>query len=116
MGRRKIEIDYKILNGIFRVGGTITMACDILDICHDTLERRIKTQHKMKVSEYREKQLSNTKVRLQQKAIDLALNKDNVTMLVFCLKNLCNWNNNEVDPKDLVNEIKLAYNLEDKKG
>lgn len=91
MARKKIDIDWKTLDGIFSIGGTMTMASSILDISHDTIERRIKEEKGVDFKTYKESKLDKTRVRLQQKAIDMALNKDNVTLLIFCLKNLCSW-------------------------
>lgn len=97
MGRKKIEIDFKLLDNIFAVGGTLTMAANIMDISHDVIEIRIKEKTGLTAGEYREAKLDKTKVRLQQKAIDMALNKNNITMLIFCLKNLCKWTDKLAD-------------------
>lgn len=63
------------------------------------------------MTDYREKRKDSLKTQLKRKAVTMALS-GNVAMLIFCLKNLCNWSDNikEVPTVDEAkNMIKLAY-------
>jgi hypothetical protein len=59
--------------------------------CHFlTIEKFINTHFKERFMEFREKCMEPTRAALVSKAIKMAL-EGNVQMLVFCLKNLCGW-------------------------
>jgi len=90
VGRKKIELDWKLVDNLFSYGATISMVANILEVSHDIIEKRIKEEKDMGPSAYRETKLSKVRVKLIQKAIDQALT-GNTTMLIFCLKNLCGW-------------------------
>jgi hypothetical protein len=60
---------------------------------------------------YREKRKDSLKIQLKNKAVTMALN-GNVSMLIFCLKNLCGWSDNVQpvpEPEEAKNRIRLAY-------
>lgn len=89
----KIEFDEKTwgqLNKLLELKATRKICSDILGVSEDTLKRRIDERYKKSFGEYRDEKLSTTKVKLQQKAIIMALGGDRV-MLIFCLKNICGW-------------------------
>ena len=90
MGRKKIKIDWGKLDAILQFHPTLNMCAGVLEISHDTLQKRIEEEKKCTFGEYREAKTSSIKIKLQQKAITKALSGDN-TMLIFCLKNLCGW-------------------------
>jgi hypothetical protein len=54
------------------------------------LQRAIREATGLTFVEYRDQRAENTKLKLIQKAIQMALG-GNCTMLIFCLKNLCDW-------------------------
>jgi len=63
------------------------------------------------LTEYKEKGKDNIKIALKGKAVNMALS-GNVAMLIFCLKNLCGWQDNVQPvplPDDAKNQIRLAY-------
>jgi len=61
-------------------------------------------------TEYKQKRKEVIKVKLKQKAIKMALEKENATMLIFCLKNLCGWTDNKQDDnQDRSRTITLKY-------
>ena len=61
----------------------------------------------MNFSEYKELRSQGIALKLQQKAIKMALEGNNTTMLIFCLKNIANWSDkNEVIETD--KEIKVV--------
>lgn len=60
---------------------------------------------------YREKRKDSLKIQLKNKAVTMAL-AGNVSMLIFCLKNLCGWSDNVQpvpEPEEAKNRIRLAY-------
>lgn len=63
------------------------------------------------MTEYKEKRKDSLKIQLKRKAVTMALG-GNVSMLIFCLKNLCGWSDNVQavpEPEDAKNRIRLAY-------
>ena len=60
------------------------------DICHNTLVREIERLYSLTFEEYRDEKVDLTRLKLVQKAVKMAL-EGNVTMLIFCLKNMCGW-------------------------
>lgn len=64
------------------------------------------------LTELREKRKDALKIQLKRKAVSMALG-GNVSMLIFCLKNLAGWSDNVQvvpDKEDAKNQIRLAYN------
>jgi hypothetical protein len=63
------------------------------------------------LTELREKRKDSLKIQLKRKAVTMALG-GNVSMLIFCLKNLAGWSDN-VQPvpstEEMKNTIRLAY-------
>lgn len=108
----KIQLDFKILKGLVAHGATKRMCADILDCSEDTVERRVKETFTQTFKEFRESRMSVTKVKLIQKAIDMAMG-GNVTMLIFCLKNLCEWSDRRDVAEISSQSITLSYKLDD---
>src|SRR3990167_9824498 len=99
-------VDWKMLDAILQFAPSRIMCVDILGISLEALSRRCEKEKGMTFSEYKEKKMSHTKLRLQQKAIQKALDGDNV-MLIFCLKNVCGW----LDKVDMESKINLKPQL-----
>lgn len=90
MGRVKLEIDWKVFNSYLELKASKRTCSALLGISETTIEERLREEHNMTFTEYAERMLSPTRNKLVQKALDLALS-GNVTMLIFCLKNMCGW-------------------------
>jgi len=110
MGRKKIELDYKIVDTALYYGATKDQLHHLLErqgiiLDHKTIERRIKADKGMIFSEYREKMKSGLKLKLVQKAVEMAFG-GHATMLIFCLKNLCHW----TDVQTVENDSKVEVN------
>jgi len=86
----KRELDWATLDGILQFGATKGQCSAILKTSEDTIDRRIKQFKKMTFEQYKETKMGLTKMKLQQRAIKMALD-GNAVMLIFCLKNLCGW-------------------------
>lgn len=107
------EMDWDTLNALLQSRPTLQLCADYLE-CSDThIENEIKRVHKMTFSEYRESRMAFVKVKLIQQAIQMAI-KGNVTMLIFCLKNLCGWADkieNKIEEKPTKELIEQAKEL-----
>lgn len=86
----KKELDWRTLDGILQFNATKKMCAEILAVSEDVIERRIRELYNQTFTDYKDAKMGKVKIKLQQKAIELAL-AGNVTMLIFCLKNLCGW-------------------------
>ena len=65
----------------------------------------------MTFTDYQHKKMSGTRLKLVQKAIQMA-DKGNATMLIFCLKNLCKWSDkSEAEITNEKDALTLAYGL-----
>jgi hypothetical protein len=110
------EIDFKVLDALLQFKASKRYCAKYLDVSEDTVERRIKEKTGQTFSGYADEQLDGTRLKLQQKAIQLALKGDR-TMLIFCLKNLCNWSDKvETSLGDNAAPLVLNYSLEGKKA
>lgn len=106
------ELNWEVLDGILQFNATKRQCADILNISEDSIERKIKKKHKKTFSEYRDGKMSKTVIKLQQKAIESAL-QGSYTMNIFCLKNLAGWKDSPgVGEGAETTTINLNYNLE----
>lgn len=87
---RKVEIDWGKLDAILQFKPTLKVCSDIMEVSQDTIEDRIRETHNCTFAEYRDRKMGKVKLKLQQKAIEMALS-GNTTMMIFALKNLCDW-------------------------
>lgn len=111
MQKRK-ELDWATIDGVLQFNATKPQCAKILDVSEDTIDRRIKEKHKQTFQEYKETQMGLTKISLQQKAIQMAL-AGHATMLIFCLKNLCEWKDNPEMVQDSNIQIVVTSNKKD---
>jgi predicted transcriptional regulator len=99
------------LDGLLAYKSSLVVCADILDVSESTIKNHIKQRYGMSFSEYAEKKLSRTKVKLVQKAIEMATS-GNVAMMIFCLKNICKWSDNNNEVTD-ISEIKINIEKDD---
>lgn len=78
------------LDGLLAYKANLTTCEEILGVHQNTIKNHIKARYGITFTEYQDKKLSVTKLRLIQKAIKMAEN-GSATMLIFCLKNICKW-------------------------
>jgi hypothetical protein len=112
MAQPKVEIDWKILDTLLQFKVTLKFCAEYLECSVDAIQRRIKEEKGKTFEEYHASKLGRTAVKLQQKAIEMALTGDR-TMMIFCLKNLAGWAD-KVDHgvDDKAGEcLKLAYSV-----
>ena len=115
MAQPKVEVDWKILDALLQFKVTLNYCADYLGVSNDTIQRRCKEEKGVSFSDYHELKLQRTAVKLQQKAIEMALS-GNTTMMIFSLKNLAKWAD-KIDhgmTEDATNGLRLAYAIDSK--
>lgn len=105
MAQPKVEVDWKILDALLQFKVTLNYCSDYLGVSNDTIQRRCKEEKGMSFSDYHALKLQRTAVKLQQKAIEMAL-AGNATMMIFSLKNLAMWSD-KID-HDVSEDMKAA--------
>ena len=114
MGKKlSIEtFDWSQLDKYLQFKISLKMAAELMECGQTTIKDYIKEKHNMTFTEYSDIKMSKVKVKLVQKALDMALKNNNVTMLIFCLKNICKWaDRQDVDHNVNDNVIKMAYDI-----
>ena len=101
------------LDGLLAYKSSLLVCSDILEVSETTIKKHIKKRYSLTFGEYAEKKLSRTKVKLVQKAMEMANAGDRV-MLIFCLKNINKWAD-KVDDGVVINtqKINLSYKVSD---
>lgn len=110
-GRKPLNLSYKKLEQFMWTNPTLEMTALFFDCGTNTIEVAIKQRYALTFSEFRSKNLMQTRKALVQKAIQMALEKDNIAALIFALKNLAGWSDSvqlTVQPNQTV---QLKYNL-----
>ena len=112
----KCPFSWDKLDGLLAYKSSLTVCADILETTDTTIKNHIKRRYNLTFTEYAERKLSRTKLKLVQKAIEQA-SSGNTTMLIFCLKNICKWSDKQEAALDVANNaIKLAYSLKEDNG
>jgi len=111
----KKQIDWVKLDTILQFYPTKATCCDQLGVSEDVLEKRLRVEKNCTFREYRETKMSGTRVALARKAVKMALD-GNVTMLIFCLKNLCGWTDQHFQNTSQSQQvIQLKYSVDEPK-
>jgi hypothetical protein len=90
MGAPEIPIDLEKLKALMRLKPTLKDTAAFFECSEDTIENRIRQHFNVTFSEFRDKNMVHTRLSLIRKAMAMAEN-GNVAMLIFCLKNMCEW-------------------------
>lgn len=111
----KTPFSWDKLDGLLAYKANLTTCEEILGVHQNTIKNHIKARYGLTFTEYQDKKLSVTKLRLVQKAIKMAEN-GSATMLIFCLKNICKWvdkvENHNIDTSPV--QIEIISNAESK--
>ena len=75
----------------------LVTAAELMECGETTLKNFIKRKFEETYTEYSNRKLSTVRIKLVQKAIQMAMSGNNNVMLIFCLKNICKWSDN-VEP------------------
>ena len=86
----KCPFSWDKLDGLLAYKSSLVVCADILETTDTTIKNHIKRRYNLTFTEYSERKLSRTKLKLVQKAIEQATS-GNTVMLIFCLKNICKW-------------------------
>ena len=86
----KTPFSWEKLDGLLAFKANLTVCEEILGVHQNTIKNHIRARYGITFTEYMDRKLSVTKMRLVQKAIKMAEN-GSATMLIFCLKNICQW-------------------------
>lgn len=99
------------LDGLLAYKTSLVSCGDLLGCHENTVKNHIRKRYDMTFGEYSEKKLSATRVKLVQKALQMAYS-GNATMLIFSLKNLCKWSDkSEAEITNEKDALSLAYKL-----
>lgn len=102
-------------DALLKFGPSLRYCSEYLGITSDGILEHIRRKWNMDFSEYRDWKMDDTRLKLQQVMITKALEGDN-TALIFCLKNLCKWSdNNPIQRVDNTQPIVLNYQLNESK-
>ncbi len=117
MGRIPKSIDWKLLEKLCALRLDLVDCAELMGGHDKTLHVKIKEKYNQTFTEYRNQKLAVTRRSLVTEALNQALRKNNTAMLIFCLKNLCGWENYiaRSDVKEpasrVVQQISLNYSL-----
>lgn len=107
----KTPFSWDKLDGLLAYKSSLVVCADILGTTDTTIKNHIKKRFNKTFTEYADQKLSRTKVKLVQKAIEMA-NSGNATMLIFCLKNINKWQDKHEDINAItVDTKKLVINM-----
>lgn len=113
MGRPKLMTDDKIdqLEKLCRFKPKLIDCAEILNVNPSTIEKWIKKYHKCTFSEYRDKKMAKTRIKVVSKLLE-QVDKGSMAAIIFALKNLCGWSDNPMDYEQTSKkEIILKYNI-----
>lgn len=85
-----VEINDAQLKVIMRLKPTIEDVAAYFECSSRTIARYIESKYSLNFKEFRHQHMVHTRHDLIRKAIEMATG-GNVPMLIFCLKNLCDW-------------------------
>lgn len=90
------------LEALLKLKPTLNDCAGFFKCDRDTISDFIKDEYGYTFDEYRERCMSHTRFALVRQALEQAKG-GNTTMLIFCLKNLCHWSDNNIQPLDASN-------------
>lgn len=107
----KAEIDWEILDTMLRFGPTRQYVADHFGYHPKTIDRLIRDKYDQTFDEYKNRRMDHTRLKLQQKAMQMAFGGDRV-MMIFCLKNICKWQD-KFDVEQTNTDKKIYVNVFD---
>jgi len=114
MGPPTRDFNWEVFYKYLKTKPTLADASEFMstegnNISEDTIARRVREKHDCTYAELREKKMAGVRRALVQKALDMALNGGNATMLIFSLKNLCGWRDIPIEEEDEDIPLKIKF-------
>ena len=111
MASRKLT-DLEKLKQFMRMKPTLEDTAAFFEVSTRTVEQTIRDEFNLTFREFRDQNMVHTRHALIRKALEKALSGDN-TMLIFCLKNMCGWQD-KVEMESIGESVlKLKYAIDD---
>ena len=115
------DLSHESLKAICKLRPSLQDTAAFFNVSEDTILRRCKEYESLTFAELRDKYMAETRLKLVNKAISMALNDKNTAMMIFCLKNLNKWQDKidiEIDGNVSVNNFtswakKMNQQIED---
>lgn len=111
MAQPKKEFNWDKLDALLQFKVPLKFVGEYLEVSIDTVQRRIKNEKGVTFEEYAALKLQRTAVKLQQKAIEMAL-AGNTSMMIFALKNLAGWSD-KLESTTSVSDLKIEISKEE---
>ena len=106
-GPDKVDFNWDVLNTALQFKATKITCAQLMGVSIETVLRRIKEEHGCTFVEYRQRFVNELKLRLQQKAIQQAMS-GNSALMIFCLKNICKWDDQYKHAPVQIKEFKFV--------
>jgi hypothetical protein len=109
----KIFINYDKLDTLLQFKVSLEYCAEYLGVSADTIQRRLKEEKGVNFEQYHALKLQRTAVKLQQKAIEMALNGC-PKMLTLSLKNIAGWTDKQETEISSSKQLEIKLSYEDK--
>jgi hypothetical protein len=111
-----VDIDKAKLKALMRLKPTLADTAAFFECAERTIERHVRETFDLSFVEFREQNMVHTRLSLVRKAIEKAEKGDNV-MLIFCLKNICQWKDKwDTDPIHIIATPTAPMTLDEAKA
>lgn len=101
-----IDIDTEKISALMRLKPTLADTAAFFKCAERTIERFIRDNFNLTFVEFRDQNMVHTRLDLVREAIRQA-KSGNTAMLIFCLKNVCQW----ADKVDVGTSDNMVFNL-----
>lgn len=109
---KKIDFDWDKFDLILQFKPSKKTCADVMECSDETIDRRIKAKYDCSFMEYRDRKMGKIKLKLCQKAIEMSLS-GNTAMMIFTLKNLCDWRDKPEDDTSIIDVAKIKIDSGD---
>jgi hypothetical protein len=111
-GPKPKEFKWDVFDAIMAVGGNLSDAVEIIGLSADTIQRRVKEEKFMTVTDYRNQKMARRRIQLLNKQWETAMS-GNVVMQIWLGKQLCGQSDKIADlvPETENKTVHLAYNI-----